>query len=142
MSEQTITQQTARVFWPRDYARLADALRRARKGKTPDQLKVVDELTAATAIVLATDYADFSTEKFTSSARLRIETIHLDEYKAWAEQKGYGLNSTDAPEHYTEFYAQRFAGPGYADASVEDVNLPDDDEEDDTEEDDEGSLGI
>lgn len=124
MTETTTTQD--RVFWPKDYARLADGLRRARKDKRPGQLARVDEMAVTLAQPLTEDNPGFDTAKFTAAVRLRIETVHFQEFTAWAAARGYSTAAEDAPQYYTEFYATRYSSH----ASLEDEDDEDDKDED------------
>lgn len=140
MSE-TPSTTVPRVFWKRDYRRFADALRRARKNKTLDQLSLVDATTMALTAMLSQDSTEFDGTRFLKSCRLRLETTDYAKYQAWAAKKGYDAENPEAAcEHYKEYYTTR----GYAtfdtydDPADEDDedDLEDEDEEDEDEEDD------
>ncbi|MBV9450999.1 MAG: hypothetical protein JO345_34440 [Streptosporangiaceae bacterium] len=127
----TTTETASRTYFDRDYARFADALRRARKNKTPGQLERVDALTLVIAGTFGDDNPGFDAEAFTRSARLRIETTLHDEYATWAGERGYGTEPGQAPEHYSEFYASRYLAPGPGDITGLDEDEDLDDEPDD-----------
>lgn len=132
----TTTETTTRVYHSRDYDRFADALRRARKDKTPGQLQKVDALTLVIAGTFGEDHPQFDAEAFTASARLRIESTEHARYAKWAGSRGYDTeNPAAACEHYSEFYDHASYAAADAEDDEDELNLDDEeDQEDDAEE--------
>lgn len=131
MSEQSSTTTpdttSTRVFYRPDYERIADILRRSRRGMTPQQIATLGDGAAEYfTTVFTQDNPNFDAAPFLRATLRRIETVDNEAYVAWAIANDLDPNAPTANED--AFYA---AGG----TSWDTDDTEDDDEEDYTEED-------
>jgi hypothetical protein len=125
MSEQSSETTSTRNFYRQDYERIADILRRARHGMTPQQVSAIGDGAAEYFTTLFTqDNPNFDAAPFLRATLRRIETIDNAAYVEWAIANDMDPNAATANED--AYYAAKSAAQ-YADS---DDTEDDDDSED------------
>lgn len=131
LSEQaTMETQPKRMFYPRDYARAADFIRRSRKDKTQDQQSAANDILGYVVTTFVQDNPKFDIDKFTRATFLRIQTTKLADFDTWATSQGIATGPASAAEHYSQYYKAQ-QQTMWADSDDPDDYEPEEDESDD-----------